>query len=164
MKKYISKQIKKGFSCLQGPCKTLRFYLCPSEGSSVCLCACVCVWLRVCKCAANVCVCERIYSASNLLCQNLPQSSNYTVLTRSRWLRSDTSGGAPHDGGGQRKIYITAAHIYKCTTPLRLSVKYTYTYTHINMYHEHGSPSKDLFGSCVYPVCRFLPPTSNSSG
>lgn len=82
----------------QAPTIPSEFFLtshirpCPCR---VCICPCVC--LRVCNCTDCDCVCERVYSASILLCEHLPQSRNYTALTNSRWLRSDTFGGAPHD-------------------------------------------------------------------
>lgn len=87
------------------------------------------VFIRVCDGAFSLCDC--IYSSS-ILCEHLPQSCNYTALTNSRWLRSDTFGGAPHDGGDQREIYITAAHIHKHKkkTSLCLSVEHKHMHTH----------------------------------
>lgn len=110
-------------------------------------------------------VCEWIHLALILLHEHLPQPNNYTALTKSRWFGCDTFGGTHHHGGDHCEIYVIATHVHKCN----FSVKYWHprTHRHIllhpNIHRDHGISWKDLFGSCVYPVCHFLPLTTKST-
>lgn len=122
-KKQANKQINKSFPALDSHWRStsqissVSFLL---EWAFVHMCGCVVV--SVCVNVLHVFVSEFIW-ASILLWENFSQSCNYTVLTRSRWLRTDTFGGAPHDGGDQCKIYVVAAHIHKCKISPCLSIK-----------------------------------------
>lgn len=93
---------------------------------------------------------------------HLPQTLNYTTLTNSRWLKSDTVGGFPHNAENQSKIHIVATHIHTCKTK-HAGIQNSYVLcSHTDICNEMNF-SKDLLGSCVCPVCQLLLLTSTSS-